>query len=180
MRALLTVFLLSCLPIFAAETIFVSPGGNDSANGLSATVSGNNCPVTSLQIALTRAAEHKAAEIQLLPGRYELKAPIQITPQNSGSAERPLLVRAQEEGKVILSGGRKIGGWKRDEQNASLWRAEVPDAKNAGWEFRQLFINGERKTRARTPNNGFLRIQGASPQDKPVKLRFKAGDIKRE
>src|SRR5207247_1844568 len=35
------------------------------------------------------------------------------------------------------------------------------------------------KQRARTPNQGFYRIQGASPQDKPVKIKFDGGDIKR-
>jgi parallel beta-helix repeat protein len=43
-----------------------------------------------------------------------------------------------------------------------------------------LFVNGRRKTRARTPNNGFFRIDGQSPQEKPLKLHFKTGDIKKE
>ena len=34
-----------------------------------------------------------------------------------------------------------------------------------------MFVNGERRQRARTPNEGFFRIEGASPQDKPVKFK---------
>lgn len=176
MKAILAAFLVSCVSLCAADTIFVSTTGNDSADGLSSTPSGNNGPVASLQTALARAAEHKAREIQFLPGHYELKAPVEITPQHSGSAERPLLIRAQDGAKVTLSGGRKITGWKRDPNNPALWHADLPDKQ----EFRQFFINGQRKIRARTPNDGFFRIQGASPQDKPVKLKFKPGDIKKE
>ncbi|HEX7861020.1 MAG TPA: right-handed parallel beta-helix repeat-containing protein [Verrucomicrobiae bacterium] len=179
MKATLSAFLLSCISLSAADTIFVSIKGDDSANGLASTLSGNDGPVASLQSALARAAEYKAREIRLLPGHYELKAPVEITYRNSGTSDQPLLIHAQEGAKVVLSGGRKITGWKRDTQNAGLWRAEVPEVKSGQWEFRQLFVNGERKIRARTPNNGFFRIQGASPQDKPVKLNFKPGDIKK-
>ena len=80
----------------------------------------------------------------------------------------------------ILSGGRRITGWKKVEGKPGLWQAEVPAVREGKWHFRQLFINGQRKQRARTPNEGFLRIQGESPQDKPVKLKFLPGDIKKE
>jgi parallel beta-helix repeat protein len=180
MKATLSAFLVSSISLCAANTIFVSPTGSDSANGLSSVPADNNGPVATLQIALTRAAEHKAAEIQILSGRYELKSPVQVSSQASGTADRPLLVRAQDGAKVSFSGGRLISGWKRDANNRSLWLADVPDAETSGWEFRQLFINGERKTRARTPNDSFFRIQGPSPQDRPVKLSFKPGDIKKE
>jgi len=173
MRAtLLAVFASTSL--FAADTIFVSPVGNDSWNGISANRLGNDGPVASLQIALDRAAERKVREVQLLAGRYELKSPVTIGPRHSGTQGDPLVIRSQDGAKVVLSGGRQITGWKRSESNPAIWTA------NAGWEFRQLFVNGERQTRARTPNDGFFRIQGASPQDKPVKLKFKPGDIKKE
>jgi len=187
MKARLAALLASCVSLFAADTIYVSTTGNDSANGLSPSVSANDGPVASLQSALARATEHKAREIQILPGRYELNAPVEITPQHSGSAERPLLIRAQDGAKVILSGGRRVTGWGRDkfaaaqfsqENNPALWHAE--GFGETFREFNQLFINGERKIRARTPNNGFFRIQGPSSQEKPFKLKFNPGDIKKE
>jgi hypothetical protein len=39
-------------------------------------------------------------------------------------------------------------------------------------------VNGQRAQRARTPNEGFFRVTGPSPQGQPVSLKFKAGDIK--
>ncbi len=40
--------------------------------------------------------------------------------------------------------------------------ADVPAAK-AGWVFNQLFVNGQRATRARTPNEGYLRTEAQLP-----------------
>ncbi|HOK79163.1 MAG TPA: right-handed parallel beta-helix repeat-containing protein, partial [Verrucomicrobiota bacterium] len=63
---------------------------------------------------------------------------------------------------------------------SGLWQAEVPEVREGKWYFRQLFVNGKRKQRARTPNEGYYRIEGESPQDKPVKIKFKPGEIKKE
>jgi hypothetical protein len=49
-----------------------------------------------------------------------------------------------------------------------------------GPDFRQLFISGRRAQRARTPNFGFYRIDGPSPQDKPVQPRYRGADIKKQ
>ncbi len=45
------------------------------------------------------------------------------------------------------------------------------------WYFRSLFVNGRRAQRARTPNDGFFRIEGDSPAEQPARLRFHPGDI---
>jgi parallel beta-helix repeat protein len=62
----------------------------------------------------------------------------------------------------------------------NLWEAAVPSVREGKWYFHQLFVNGERRQRARTPNDGFFRIQGASPTNSPVQIKFKPGDIKKE
>lgn len=46
--------------------------------------------------------------------------------------------------------------------------------------FRQMYVNGRRAQRARTPTNGFYRIQGPSSQDKPFQLKFRGDDIRAE
>ncbi|MGC8990273.1 MAG: right-handed parallel beta-helix repeat-containing protein, partial [Verrucomicrobiia bacterium] len=112
---------------------------------------------------------------------YELEEPIELVPGHSGpSARRPLLIAAYPDEKPIISGGRRITGWKPVEGKAGLWQAEVPEVREGKWYFRQLFVNGKRKQRARTPNVGYYRIEGESPQDKPVKIKFKPGEIKKE
>src|SRR5262249_20152229 len=82
--------------------------------------------------------------------------------------------------KPIVSGGRRITGWRQSADNPNLWQAEVPSVREGKWYFRQLFVNGQRRQRARTPNDGFFRIQGPGPQTSPVPIKFKPGDIKKE
>ncbi len=56
------------------------------------------------------------------------------------------------------------------------------DSAGRGAYFRQLFISGRRAQRARTPNFGFLRIDGPSPKDKdaPFALKYRGQDVKPE
>ncbi|MBI2949212.1 MAG: right-handed parallel beta-helix repeat-containing protein [Verrucomicrobia bacterium] len=173
-------------------TLYVATNGNDQWSGQLASPASNaqDGPLATLPAALKaarQAREKNSAPVQdgvtifLRGGRYRLSAPVRFTPDDSGaSAKAPLVIAAYENEKPVLSGGRSLTGWKRVEGKASLWQTEVPDVRDGPWYFRTLFINGQRKQRARTPSEGFFRIDGASPQDKPVKLKFKPGDIKKE
>jgi parallel beta-helix repeat protein len=184
MRAVL-ILLLVCLPRFAfAATFHIAPNGNDTSNGEA------NAPFRTLSRALQAARDARAhgsddVRVVLHTGRYELTEPIRITEADSGSKGHPLVIEAAKGERPVLSGGHQITGWKRDAANPNLWHAAVPKIQHRNgeaqpWYFRELFVNGQRKTRARTPNNGFFRIDGQSPQDKPLKLHFKSGDIKKE
>jgi len=172
-------------------TLYVAPNGDDKWSGRIAapTANGQDGPVATLPAALTaaRSARLDAAKVSdgitilLRGGLYELTEPLVLTPEDSGAnAKQPFTIAAYSGEKPIISGSRRITGWKRVEGKPDLWQAEVPAVREGKWYFRSLFINGERKQRARTPNKGFFRIQGASPQDKPLKLKFSPGDIKKE
>jgi hypothetical protein len=124
--------------------------------------------------------KNEAVTIQLRGGTYPLSDPVMLGPEDSGaSEEQPLTICAYRDEKPVLSGGRSLTGWKPVPGRPGLWQASVPNAEGQGY-FRQLFVNGERRQRARTPNQGYYRIQGASPQDQPVKLKFKPGEIRKE
>jgi hypothetical protein len=72
--------------------------------------------------------------------------------------------------KVVVSGGRRLTGWKVEN---GVWTVKT-DLR-----FNQLFIDGKRRTRARTPNEGeFFRVDGEITLDKPAKLKFREGDLK--
>jgi len=117
--------------------------------------------------------------ILLRSGVYELAEPLVLTSEDSGaSATQMFAIAAYPGEKPVISGGRHITGWRKAEGRAGLWQAEVPAVRDGKWYFRSLFINGERKQRARTPSEGFYRIQGDSSQDKPMHLNFRPGDIK--
>jgi hypothetical protein len=191
-------FLLAALLIFTPRlnakpfTLYVATNGNDQWSGQFASPSadGRNGPLATLSGALKAARAARQANpaevkegitILVRGGTHVLSKTVELTPEDSGSsAKAPLIIAAYENEKPVLSGGQQIGGWKRMEGSPDFWQAEVQDVRDGKWYFRTLFVNGQRKQRARTPNEGFLRIEGASPQDKPVKLKFKPGDIKRE
>jgi parallel beta-helix repeat protein len=169
----------------------VATNGNDDWSGnLAVPAPGrDDGPLASLAAALktVRAARERVpgafdgVTILLRGGTYYLEEPLVLTPDLSGAgAQEPLLITAYPNEKPVLSGARLLTGWKRVEDKRGQWQTEVPGVREGKWYFRQLFVNGQRKMRARTPNTGYFRIQGDSPQDKPIRLKFKAGDIKKE
>jgi hypothetical protein len=191
----LFVALVHGLPVAGVSgaplTFYVATNGNDQWSGRREAPArdGRDGPFATLPVALkaARAARHDPAQakrgvtILLRAGTYELVEPLTLTPEDSGaSASQPFTLAAYRREKPVVSGGRRITGWKQSEGQPNLWQAEVPGVRDGQWRFRSLFVGGERKQRARAPNEGFFRIQGASPQDQPVKLKFKPGDIKKE
>ncbi len=42
-----------------------------------------------------------------------------------------------------------------------MWKAVLPQSESV-WQFRELFVNGERRVRARTPNQGYYRVLKAA------------------
>jgi hypothetical protein len=83
-------------------------------------------------------------------GTYQQTETLAFGPQDSGTEAFSITYAAYPGEKVILSGGHKITGWKKGQ--GSIWVAEVPDVKAGKLYFRQLFVNGKRTFRARTPN----------------------------
>ena len=50
--------------------------------------------------------------VEILGGRYEVTKPIELTAEDSGTAESPIVYRARPEDVVRISGGRFVTGWK--------------------------------------------------------------------
>ena len=164
-------------------TFYVSPSGKDVWSGRLSrpTSSGQDGPFASVSAAIEAArAAHRSAgadtevKILLRGGTYELAAPLVLTPEDSG-----LTLAAYRREKPLLSGGRQITGWRPVTGKTGWWQAEVPAVRQGQWYFRSLFVNGRRAQRARTPNAGFFRIQGASPQGHPAQFHFQPGDLKK-
>ena len=74
--------------------------------------------------------------------------------------EAPVIYAAYPGERPVFSGGRAIGGWRRGEDD--LWTAEVPEAKSGRGYFRQLFVKGQRRERARWPREKWLTVAGAA------------------
>ena len=143
----------------------VSPSGKDTNPGT------KQAPFATLEKArdvLRTIGPAFERRITLRGGTYFLTEPLVLTSKD-GSANWT----AAPGETVVISGGRLLTGWKKGDDG--VWTTQVPD----GLRFNQLFIDGNRRTRARTPNEGsFHTVDGEITIDKPAKLKFKAGDIK--
>ncbi|MEY2430178.1 MAG: hypothetical protein QOJ40_3063, partial [Verrucomicrobiota bacterium] len=112
-------------------------------------------------------------------GSYCLREPLVLKPADSG-----LSLTAYHGEVSVISGGRRIGGWKEATvAGKSLWVADIPEAQERKWLFRELWVNGTRAVRARHPNMGYLSIEGL-PDATPAwdqghtRFRFRPGDLK--
>jgi parallel beta-helix repeat protein len=158
-KKILIACLASCMAAQSAE-IVINVGAASGAK--------------SIEEALAKArAQRKPGDTArlVISGTHFLQKPLVLTEVDSGTT-------LDGGGKATVSGGRVLKGWRKAE--GDLWQLEIPEVRDGKWYFRQLFVNGERRQRARTPNTGYFRIDGPSPHDKPAKLKFKAGDIKKE
>lgn len=96
--------------------------------------------------------------VELQAGTYELAAPVRFDAADSGENGFAIVYRAAPGAEVILSGGRRITGWERETDDQ--YRATV----GRDVDFRQLWIDGRRATRARTPNTGAMFTLAAEKQ----------------
>jgi len=112
--------------------------------------------------------------------------PLIFEPQDSGTEQSPITYLGDPGEKPILSGGRQITDWK---QQGDRWVAHLPDVQAGKWTFAALWVNGERRTRARMPNEGYFYTAGKAPpiaepatgklvSSAHVAFRFKPGDIR--
>ena len=149
--------LLLVAPAGAQRVLHVAPGGNDGWSGSLAAVNGDGSdgPLATLGGArdAIRAAWADGAdggfEVRIQGGDYFITEPVVFGPEDSGSAAGPVVYRAAEGASPVIHGGRVITGWKRE---GELWVADIPAVKAGEWSFSQLWVEGERRTPARTPN----------------------------
>lgn len=150
-----------------AATLHVAPSGDDSAGGTLA------APLRTVGAAIQKArASEKPVSILLANGRYELNETLKFEPADSG-----VTVSAAPGAHPVISGGRRVTGWIQDPAKPGLWRVTLPEVKNGAWYFHQLFVNGQRTQRARTPNAGFFRTTDRLGTNTAIELHFKPGDV---
>src|SRR6202012_2987674 len=70
----------------------------------------------------------------------------------------PVIFESAPGEAATLCGGAPITGWTRGEKG--IWSAPIPAQRGSPWVFRQLYVNGQLRTRARTPNSGFHLVAG--------------------
>ena len=162
--AIVALLATVCIHSQAAEsiTLHVSPDGNDSWSGRVAKPSADRTdgPLASLAGARDAVRQAKtpgtSIRVQFADGVYPLDGPVDFSAADSGAADAPVSYEAAPGAKPVLSGGRGITGWKPGPDG--IWTTVVPEVKAGKWTFEQLWIDGRRATRARTPNKFYYHM----------------------
>ena len=183
--------MMMTVPAFAV-TWYVSPGGSDRWSGklAAANLDKSDGPFATLSRARDVMRKLKSEQgfkepvtVMVRGGRYYLDRTIVFTAEDSGTSEFPIIYQAYPGEKPILSGGRKVTGWKSYE--GKILQAALPGARGGKWKSRQLFLNGLRQVRARTPNldpsdpmyGGWAFVEGPPEKLSSTAFQYKAGSF---
>ncbi len=145
----LALWLVSPYGAIAAD-YYVAPNGSDAYPGT------ETKPFATLARARDAVREKVAVGLDrnwlvlVQGGTYPQPGTLAFGPEDSGTERYSITYAAAPGEKVLLDGGRRITGWKKGA--GEIWRAELPEVKAGKWYFRQMFVNGQRAVRARTPN----------------------------
>jgi len=160
-----------------ALNIYVAPDGNDTwsgrlarpnaerTEGPLATLSGarDAGPLATLSGARDAIRRLKAqgpleqaVRVSIADGRYALTEALVLAPEDSGTEQAPITYEAAPGARPVFTGGRVITGFKLTPEG--VWTAVVPEVKAGRWYFEQLFVNGRRAVRARSPNKFYFHM----------------------
>jgi parallel beta-helix repeat protein len=164
-RGLLLFFVV--LFLFGTEAqssglkIYVAVSGSDSNPGT------KELPMASLngaadRLQLLRKTQTFDAPVEIIIGNgsYFITEPLILSPEDSGTEESPVIFKAEEGANPVFYGGKLLEGFEKISEN--LWRAKIPEVAQRGWYFEQLYVNGRRAVRAKSPNKGFYYLKDVS------------------
>ncbi len=139
-------------------TLIVSPVGNDAWPGTESE------PLKSLEGARDKIRQIRVnttcddtIRVIVKEGQYQLKSTFILKPEDSGTKIAPIIYESLQGEKAVFSGGFPIEGFK--EMDNGLWVVNIPEVAYWNWTFDQLFINGKRATRAKSPNTGYFHMK---------------------
>ena len=192
---------VTAIDTFAAE-VWVAPNGDDANDGT------KGSPVASLTRArdLVRQAKARGVKgaigVRIQSGEYRVTAPLELTAEDSGTADAPVVYRAEQKGGVVFYGGQRLNSFQPVGDAATL--ARLPEAargkvvkcdleaqgitdygelKVRGFgqppspPTLEVFVDGRPMTLARWPNEGFVGIEelvepGNRAEGKPSIIKY--------
>ncbi|MET7687006.1 RICIN domain-containing protein [Streptomyces sp. NPDC005483] len=154
---------LPAQPAYAATmNFYVDPAnGSDSNSGTSTATAFKTVQAAQAAVRAVNANMSDDIVVNLRGGTYSLTAPITFGTSDSGTNGHTVTYQAYNGETPVITGGKAITGWTAATNGE--YKASVGSLN-----FRQLYVNGVRATRARFPDVGTdFQLQGS---DKPNKL----------
>ena len=144
-----------------AGAIYVSPDGNDSNPG---TLDQPLKTVAKARDLVRTKNSNMSADITvyLRGGTYQQASTLTFANADSGSGGFYVKYLAYQNERPLITGGAPITGWKVSDATNNIYSASAGTTA-----FRQLYVNGVKAIRARTPNLGtnsaanFARLSGS-------------------
>ena len=167
------------------ETFYVSPDGNDAWAGKLDRPNANRTdgPLASLTGARNKLRTLRlkgplteSVRVIVADGTYQLKQTLILEARDSGTRQFPVVYEAAENARPVFSGGRIIKGFQRDADG--IWKTAIKEVSEGTWYFEQLFVNGKRAVRARTPNKFYFHMQ--TVREEELKIPTPAGATHRQ
>ncbi|MCR8666773.1 L-rhamnose mutarotase [Aestuariibaculum sp. M13] len=154
---ILVIAFLTVYSVNATE-LWVSNMGKDSNPGT------KEQPLATLNMALRKVRDlrrlnnpevKEGARIILMDGVFSLEEPVFIRPEDAGTDESPTIIEAAKNAIPVLSGGIQILNWKKAEainglSAGTVWVADAPKKAGSVLNYRQLWVNGNKATRAKS------------------------------
>lgn len=167
---------------------YVSPNGSDVAAGT------ESAPFKTIQkardtIRALPVIPNGGITVILEDGKYFAPETITFTPEDSGTRDNPIIYKARNAGKAIVTGEVSITGWSKAADSgemSSLAQGKVYVADvGTGWRFHDLYVNGERQQVSRSYNSSEWRswplFKGRAPISydpvKGTKVVFGNGEL---
>ncbi len=154
----------------AGEAIYVAPDGDDSNPGTL------DAPLRTLARAraVVRTKNKNLTDdvtVYVRGGTYPQQATLTFGSADSGEAPHYVNYVAYRDERPLITGGRPIQGWALSDVTAGIYSAPAGTPP-----FRQLYVNGVKAIRARSPNLGpdgapnFNRLSGWDKDAREVQL----------
>jgi hypothetical protein len=178
----LALLVSASAPAFAAIlepiTFYVAPDGSDAFTGRlpRRNAQKSDGPLATLSHARDVArglrqadADHpsRPAHIILRGGTYYLNQPLELAPEDSNT-----VWSASENEKPVISAGLAVHGWDKGKLNGhDVWMANIPQLRDSTVSFDELWVNGQRRLLARSPNKGYFLAGDVPDLDKKTLLQ---------
>lgn len=134
----------------SSETFYVSTEGNDDEPG---TLEQPFASLSRAQLAVRKFRTGNPdipVTVLVRRGTYYFGNTLVFTPEDSGTAEAPIVFAAFPEERVTLSGGRRLQCRWQTRKSKSI--CDLAEGNTGPFAFSELFVNGKRQVRARYPD----------------------------